>query len=53
MLLPFRLGLGRKIGSGRQFMSWVAVDDVVGAVLHALGNESLHGPMNVVCGPRR
>ncbi len=48
MLLPFRLGLGGKIGSGRQFMSWVAVDDVVGAILHALGNESLRGPVNVV-----
>jgi hypothetical protein len=48
MLLPFRLGLGGKIGSGRQWMSWVAVDDVVGAILFALETKSLMGPVNVV-----
>lgn len=48
MLLPFKLGLGGKIGSGRQYMSWVAIDDVVGAILHCLANETLHGPVNVV-----
>jgi uncharacterized protein (TIGR01777 family) len=40
--------LGGKIGSGTQWMSWVALDDVVEAILHALGNESLSGPINVV-----
>lgn len=48
MLLPFKLGLGGKIGSGRQYMSWVAIDDVVGALLHCLSSETLRGPVNVV-----
>src|SRR5271166_5687841 len=48
MLLPFRLGLGGRIGSGRQYWSWVSLDDVVGAVLFALQNDSLRGPVNVV-----
>jgi uncharacterized protein (TIGR01777 family) len=48
MLPPFRMGLGGRLGSGRQFMSWIAIDDVVGAILHALENESIRGPVNVV-----
>jgi uncharacterized protein (TIGR01777 family) len=48
MLRPFRLGLGGKIGSGRQFMSWVAIDDVVGGIQRALSDDSLSGPVNVV-----
>jgi len=48
MLLPFTLGLGGRIGSGRQYTSWVAIDDVVGSLLHCLANDSLHGPVNVV-----
>jgi uncharacterized protein (TIGR01777 family) len=48
MLRPFRLGLGGKIGSGRQYMSWVAIDDVAGAIQRALVDESLSGPVNVV-----
>jgi hypothetical protein len=47
MLLPFRLGLGGVIGSGEQYMSWVTLDDVVGAIHHALITETLHGPVNV------
>jgi uncharacterized protein len=43
----FRLGLGGKIGSGRQYWSWVVIDDVVGAILHALEEDSLKGPVNV------
>ena len=46
MLLPFRMGVGGVIGSGRQYMSWVALDDVLGAVLHALRTEDLAGPVN-------
>jgi uncharacterized protein (TIGR01777 family) len=46
MLLPFKLGVGGTIGSGDQYMSWVAIDDVVGAVRHALENEQLSGPVN-------
>lgn len=48
MLPPFRLGLGGKIGSGKQWMSWIALDDVVGALNFALTNESLRGPINFV-----
>ena len=48
MLLPFKLGAGGRIGSGRQFMSWIALDDVVGAIHHALITQSLAGPVNAV-----
>jgi uncharacterized protein (TIGR01777 family) len=48
MLLPFKMGVGGRVGSGRQYMSWVALDDVIGAVDHALATESLRGPVNVV-----
>ncbi len=44
----FRLGGGGRIGSGRQYWSWIAIDDVVGAILHALESDSLEGPVNVV-----
>lgn len=48
MLFPFRAGLGGKLGDGRQYMSWLAIDDAVGAIVHALKDESLRGPVNVV-----
>jgi uncharacterized protein (TIGR01777 family) len=48
MLLPFKLGLGGKIGSGRQYMSWIALDDVTGVILHALNHDALRGPINTV-----
>ena len=48
MLPPFRLGLGGVLGSGAQYMSWVALDDVVGAISHVLTTESLHGAVNLV-----
>ncbi len=48
MLPPFRLGLGGKLGDGKQFMSWVSIDDVVGAVHQALQDATLEGPVNVV-----
>ena len=48
MLLPFKMGVGGVIGSGRQYMSWVALDDVLASVLHALRTEGLSGPVNVV-----
>ncbi len=47
LLLPFRLGIGGRIGSGRQWLSWVAVDDEVGAIHHVLTNGSVEGPVNV------
>jgi uncharacterized protein len=48
VLLPFRLGVGGPIGDGRHWMSWIGIDDVAGAVLHALATEDLEGPVNVV-----
>lgn len=48
MLPPFRLGVGGKLGTGRQYMSWVGIDDVVGAIHLALTDERLSGPVNVV-----
>jgi uncharacterized protein (TIGR01777 family) len=46
MLLPFRLGLGGRLGSGRQWFPWVHVDDVVGLAREALTNPALDGPVN-------
>jgi len=48
MLRPFRLGLGGPVGSGRQFVSWIALDDAVRAVQLALTQGTLAGPANVV-----
>jgi uncharacterized protein (TIGR01777 family) len=48
MIGPFKLGLGGRMGSGRQYMSWIELSDVVGAVNHVLATESLQGPVNVV-----
>ena len=48
MLPPFKMGVGGKIGSGAQYMSWIAIDDVVGAILHVLNNSSVHGAVNTV-----
>ena len=46
LLLPFKLGLGGPIGSGKQWFSWVALGDEVGAILHAIDNPDLRGPLN-------
>lgn len=48
MLPAFGLGGGGRIGSGRQVMSWVGIDDAIGAIHRALFDESLRGPVNVV-----
>ena len=48
MLTPFKLGLGGRIGSGQQWWSWIHVDDIVGALHHALQADSLSGPVNLV-----
>jgi uncharacterized protein len=48
MSLPFRLGLAGNLGNGKQYMSWVALEDVVGALLHVLKHDELYGPVNVV-----
>jgi uncharacterized protein len=48
MLPPFRMGVGGKIGSGKQWMSWIALDDVVRGIKFALANDSIRGPVNFV-----
>lgn len=48
MLLPFKMGVGGRIGDGRQWMSWVDVQDVVGAIHHILRTDLLSGPVNLV-----
>jgi uncharacterized protein len=46
LLLPFRLGAGGRLGSGRQWMSWIHVDDVVNLILFAMENAALQGAIN-------
>jgi uncharacterized protein (TIGR01777 family) len=48
MLPPFRMGVGGRIGSGNQWMSWIALDDVVSGIKFALANDSIRGPVNFV-----
>lgn len=48
MLLPFRLGLGGRVGSGLQYMSWISLDDAVGILLAAVESDRLTGPVNAV-----
>lgn len=48
LLLPFRLGLGARLGSGRQWISWISLRDLVGVILEALGDERYAGPFNAV-----
>jgi uncharacterized protein (TIGR01777 family) len=48
MLLPFKLGAGGRVGSGRQYWSWIAIDDAAGAIYHAIMSDELSGPVNAV-----
>lgn len=48
MLLPFKMGVGGVVGSGRQYFSWIELDDLVSAIVFALETESLIGPVNAV-----
>jgi uncharacterized protein (TIGR01777 family) len=48
MLLPFRLGVGGRLGNGRQWMSWIGADDLLGAFHHALSNAEVRGVVNAV-----
>ena len=47
MLLPFKFGFGGKLGSGRQWVSWISLADEIGAIVHLLGDDSLSGPFNL------
>lgn len=47
MLTPFKLGAGGVVGDGDQYMSWIALDDIVGAMLHLLQSEEISGPVNL------
>ena len=48
MLPAFKLGLGGKLGDGRQWMSWIDLRDVIGAIQHMLRSDLLQGPVNLV-----
>lgn len=48
MLPPFKLGLGGRLGSGQQWMSWIAIEDVLGIIRFAIANEQISGPVNLV-----
>jgi uncharacterized protein len=48
MLLPFRMGIGGRIGNGRQWMSWIALEDVVGALKFLMLDHDVSGPVNLV-----
>ncbi len=48
MLLPFRLGLGAKLGDGSQWMSWIHLDDLTGMIRYALAHDTAHGAWNGV-----
>jgi uncharacterized protein (TIGR01777 family) len=48
MLLPFKLGVGGKVGDGKQFYSWITLTDVIDIIHFALANENLSGAINVV-----
>jgi uncharacterized protein (TIGR01777 family) len=52
MLPPFRMGLGGKVGNGKQYWPWISVDDVVGAIRFVIDNEMLRGPINL-CSPQQ
>ncbi|MCB9639955.1 MAG: TIGR01777 family protein [Myxococcales bacterium] len=48
MLLPFKMGVGGIVGSGHQYMSWIGLDDLLGAILHLMYQEKLSGVFNMV-----
>ncbi len=48
MLPPFKMGLGGRTGNGQQWLSWIDVRDMVGAIHHILKNDLIQGPVNMV-----
>ncbi len=53
LLLPFRMGVGGRVGSGRQWMPWISLDDAVEVIVRALRDERLRGPVNAIAGSVR
>lgn len=53
LLLPFRMGVGGRVGTGRQWMPWISLDDAVEVILRALRDERLRGPVNAIAGSVR
>lgn len=51
IILPFKFGVGGKIGSGKQYLSWITLDDLCAAILHCIQAGGLHGPVNTVSAP--
>ena len=47
MMMPFKLGLGARLGSGRQWMSWIHIEDYVSSVLRLLNSDQMRGPFNM------
>ncbi len=48
LLTPFKLGAGGKLGSGKQWMSWVAIDDAIAAIYEVVGADDMNGAVNIV-----
>jgi len=48
LLRLFKLGFGGKLGSGSQYMSWIGIDDIIGAIYHVVSDDNVEGPVNVV-----
>ena len=48
LLTPFKMGMGGKVGSGKQHISWIALDDAVSAIKLAIDRQTIDGPLNVV-----
>jgi NAD dependent epimerase/dehydratase family enzyme len=48
ILGPFKIGIGGKIGSGKQYIIWIALDDLLAIVLHTISNKSMSGALNAV-----
>ena len=48
MLIPFKMGVGGKLGSGKQYMSWVMLEDVINSIEFIIKNKDIHGAVNIV-----
>jgi uncharacterized protein len=48
LLVPFKMGVGGRVGDGKQYMSWIAIADLISAIAFAIGSDFLNGPVNLV-----